>query len=129
MFYFSINSARGGRDLQVVNFFSERLQTFISSLLVFLDQRLDRWLVSTFAGLCQSIIRLRSRATGLYLSELGSYLLSPAKAPAGTKRISNLLRSSKWQEHQIYSPAGEGLRPAPAAHLPNSRSMCRAYGG
>jgi hypothetical protein len=44
---------------------------------------------------------LRSRATGLYLSELGSYLLSPAKAPAGTKRLSNLLRSAKWQEEII----------------------------
>jgi hypothetical protein len=41
---------------------------------------------------------LRSRSTGLYLSELGSYILSPAKAPAGTKRIPNLLRSPKWEE-------------------------------
>jgi len=115
MFYFSINGARGDRDLPVVNLFSERLQTFISLLLVFLDQRLDRRLVNTFTGLCQSIIRLRSRATGLYLSELGRYLLSPAKAPAGTKHISNLLKSFKWQEHQLYSPAGAGLRPATAA--------------
>ena len=30
------------------------------------------------------------------LSELGGYLLSPDKAPAGTKRISHWLRSSKW---------------------------------
>lgn len=101
MFYNSTNGAPAGRDLPVVNFFSERLQSFLSPLLVFLDQRLDRRLVSTFAGLCTSIIRLRSRATGLYLSELGSYLLSPAQAPAGTKRISNLLRSCKWADETI----------------------------
>src|SRR5690348_6675856 len=28
---------------------------------------------------------------------MGGYLLSPAQAPAGTKRLSNLLRSPKWQ--------------------------------
>jgi hypothetical protein len=44
---------------------------------------------------------LRSRYTGLYLCELGSYLLSSAKAPAGTKRLSNLLRSPKWEEQNI----------------------------
>lgn len=33
---------------------------------------------------------------GLLLSELGGYLLGFDKAPAGTKRISNLLGSPKW---------------------------------
>ena len=101
MFYFSTNGAPTGRDLPVGDFFFERLQTFLTPLLVFLDQLLDGRLVRTFCGLCQSLIRLRSRATGLYLRELGSYLLSPAKAPAGTKRLSNLLRSAKWQEQHI----------------------------
>ncbi len=101
MFYISTNGAPAGRDLPMADFFSERLQTFLSPLLLFLDQRLDRRLVSTFCGLCTSIIRLRSRATGLYQSELGSYLLSPAQAPAGTKRLSNLLRSTKWQQQNI----------------------------
>ncbi|GEO07490.1 hypothetical protein AAE02nite_51540 [Adhaeribacter aerolatus] len=101
MFYFTTNGSAAGRDLPVGDFFCERLQTFLTPLLFFLDQLLDRRLVNTFAGLCESLIRLRSRATGLYLSELGSYLLSPAQAPAGTKRISNLLRSSKWQEQHL----------------------------
>jgi hypothetical protein len=57
--------------------------------------------VGTFSGLCQSIIRLRSRSTGLLLSELGGFLLSFDKAPAGTKRISNLLRSPKWEDKVI----------------------------
>jgi hypothetical protein len=101
MLYYPNNGAPAGRGLLVADFFSDRLQAFLSPLLVFLDQRLDRRLVSTFSGLCESIIRLRSRSTGLYLSELGSYLLSPAQAPAGTKRLSNLLRSAKWQEQNI----------------------------
>lgn len=35
------------------------------------------------------------------MSELGGYLLSFDKAPAGTKRISNLLRSKKWEDKEI----------------------------
>jgi hypothetical protein len=38
---------------------------------------------------------------GLLLSELGAYLLSPAQAPAGTKRLSNLLRSSHWSAQDV----------------------------
>jgi hypothetical protein len=33
----------------------------------------------------------------LLLSELGAYLLTPEQAPAGTKRVSNLLRSERWK--------------------------------
>lgn len=101
MFNYPDNGSSAGSGLPLSDFFSHRLQNFLSPLLVFLDQLLDRRLVNTFSGLCQSIIRLRNRSTGLYLSELGSYLLSAAKAPAGTKRISNLLRSPKWQEQNI----------------------------
>jgi hypothetical protein len=101
MFSTSTNEPKAGSGLPLADFFSNRLQAFLSPLLVLLDQLLDRRLVSTFAGLCQSIIELRNRSTGLYLSELGSYLLSPAQAPAGTKRLSNLLRSPKWSEHTI----------------------------
>lgn len=85
----------------LARFFSHRLAVFLSPLLVKLDVLLDKRLVRTFSGLCSSIIRLRSRSTGLYLSELGGYLLSFDKAPAGTKRISNLLRSEKWEDKII----------------------------
>jgi hypothetical protein len=37
---------------------------------------------------------------GFLLSELGGYLLGLDQAPAGTKRISNLLRSRHW-EHKV----------------------------
>ena len=77
-------------------FFSSRLQGFLAPFLLELDKVLDSRLVATLAGLCSSIIRHRSRSTGLILSELGGYLLSFDQAPAGTKRISNLLRSKKW---------------------------------
>jgi Transposase DDE domain. len=44
----------------------------------------------------EAILTFRNRAHGLLLSELGAFLLSPSRAPAGTKRLSNLLRSDKW---------------------------------
>lgn len=106
MYYYPNNGSNAGGGFALGDFFANRLQVFLSPLLVFLDQLLDRRLVSTFSGLCLSIIRLRSRSTGLYLSELGSYLLSPTQAPAGTKRISNLLRSSKWSESNLVEYLG-----------------------
>ncbi|HEX5913761.1 MAG TPA: transposase, partial [Rubrobacter sp.] len=42
------------------------------------------------------LLRNRHRGCGLLLSELGAFLLSPEKAAAGTKRLSNLLRSERW---------------------------------
>ena len=95
------NTKPGGDVFKLAEFFSHRLADFLAPLLVKLDDLLDKRLVATFSGLCQSIIRLRSRSTGLLLSELGGYLLSFDKAPAGTKRISNLLRSSNWEEKVI----------------------------
>jgi hypothetical protein len=42
------------------------------------------------------ILRFRDRINGLLLSELGGYLLSPEQAPAGKKRLENLLNAPKW---------------------------------
>lgn len=42
------------------------------------------------------ILIFRHTKMELLLSELGAYICGPAHAPAGTKRISNLLRSKKW---------------------------------
>lgn len=50
----------------------------------------------TFFAALVAIVQFRNRACGLLLSELGGYILSPQQAPAGTKRLSNLLRSPKW---------------------------------
>jgi hypothetical protein len=66
-------------------------------VLVSLKRKLDRRLVSTFLGLVMVIIMHRHRNCGLVLSELGGYLLGAEYGRAGTKRISNLLHSEKWQ--------------------------------
>jgi hypothetical protein len=76
--------------------YRERLQQFLAPLLQELDKQLDRRLVRTFADTIEALVRFRDRARGLLLSELGAQLLSPAHAPAGTKRLSNLLRSRRW---------------------------------
>jgi hypothetical protein len=74
----------------------EQLSTFLAPLLERLDAHLDRRLVRTFGQGVAALLRWRHRAHGLLLSELGGYLLAPAQAPAGTKRLSNLLRSPHW---------------------------------
>lgn len=72
------------------------VEHFLHPLLVCLDLVLDRRLVRTFAQAVMAIIVHRSRSTGLWLSELGGVVLSADHAPAGTKRLSNLLLSPKW---------------------------------
>jgi hypothetical protein len=73
-----------------------QLGQFLFPLLVELDGLLDKRLVRTFVQSIVVILTFRDRANGLLLSELGGYLLSPEHAPAGTKRLSNLLHSAKW---------------------------------
>lgn len=77
-------------------YLADRVYDYLLSLLVELDANLDRRLVETFLGLVIVLITHRHRNHGLLLSELGGYLLPPEHAPAGTKRLSNLLRSTKW---------------------------------
>jgi hypothetical protein len=74
----------------------EQVTTWLEPLLMRLDAYLDKRLVRTFLLSVVAILTLRSQKQGLYLSELGSYLLNGAQAPAGTKRLSNLLHSEKW---------------------------------
>lgn len=87
--------ANGG-DSALAERMRERLVAFAGPLLRQLDARLDRRLVRTLSSLLEAIVRLRHRSYGLLLSELGAYLLDPEHAPAGTKRLSNLLRCAKW---------------------------------
>jgi hypothetical protein len=74
----------------------ERLRGFLSPLLTELDEQIDKRLVGTFLGTVRAILEHRHRQGGLLLSELGGVLLSPDHAPAGTKRIGNLLKCAKW---------------------------------
>ena len=73
-----------------------QLAQFLFPLLVELDGLLDKRLVRTFLQTIAVILTFRDLANGLLLSELGGYLLSAEHAPAGTKRLSNLLHSAKW---------------------------------
>jgi hypothetical protein len=76
--------------------FRERLKGFLAPLLAQLDEQLDSRLVRTLGATVEVLLRNRLGSTGLLLSELGAFLTSPEQAPAGTKRLSNLLRSKKW---------------------------------
>ena len=86
---------------QVAQGLGDQLQTFLLPLLMVLDRLIDVRLVRTFAQTVQVLIEVRNQAQGLLLSELGGYLLSPDKAPADTKRLSNLLHCSKWASSLI----------------------------
>src|SRR6266699_6078451 len=79
---------------------AQELELFLLPLLTVLDTVLDKRLIRTLVQCCVAIIRFRNNKQGLLLSELGSYMdgysgLS-VNAPAGTKRVSNLIRSIKW---------------------------------
>jgi len=74
---------------------------FVRPLLQELHQHLDRRLVETALNLVQIMVMHRHRNHGLLLSELGGYLLGAAHAPAGTKRIENLLHSPHWSAQAV----------------------------
>jgi hypothetical protein len=80
---------------------SDKCLTFLKPLLKQLDRTLDLRLVRTLADSVTAIVRHRQPLTALLLSELGSYICDPQHAPAGTKRLANLLHSSNWQAASI----------------------------
>ena len=79
----------------------ERLKEYVGPLVAELDEQVDKRLVRTFVKTLQAIVTFRHSSQGLLLSELGGYITSPDQAPAGTKRLSNLLRSPKWSAESI----------------------------
>jgi hypothetical protein len=83
-------------DRQGAQRLAQGLETFLAPLLAVLDAYLDRRLVRTFTDLVSSLIHLRHREVGVLLWELGAVLLSPKSAPAGSKRLHNLLHGPKW---------------------------------
>ena len=82
------------------HFLLRQSQSYLRKLEHQLDAQIDKRLVRTFFNLFVAILTFRNRSMGLLLSELGAYICGPSKAAAGTKRISNLLRSKKWG-HQL----------------------------
>jgi hypothetical protein len=81
---------------QASRFLLHQLDSFTRDIRQRLDDQMDSRLVRTFFDLMVIILMFRERRMGLLLSELGGYLCGFKHAPAGTKRISNLLRSPKW---------------------------------
>jgi len=73
-----------------------RLVQFVRPVMTRLAQQIDIRLVQTALDLVQVILTHRHRTLGLLLSELGGYLLGSDQAPAGTKRISNLIHAPAW---------------------------------
>ena len=88
-----LQQGAGRRQAQQV---ADLLALFIGPLETWLDARLDRRLVRTFQLALIAMVRMRHNRWGLLLSELGAHIISPDRAPAGTKRLSNLLRSPRW---------------------------------
>lgn len=70
---------------------------YLQPILKTLNSQIDKRLVGTFYNMFATILTFRNKSMGLLLSELGGYICGFAHAPAGTKRISNLLRSPKWK--------------------------------
>lgn len=83
------------------DFLQAKMGQYIQPLQQQLCQRIDKRLVITFATLFQSILLFRNSKMGLLLSELGGYVAGHGHAPAGTKRISNLLRCAHWSAELI----------------------------
>ena len=79
------------------HFILHRSNRYLTTLQNQLDLKIDKRLVRTFFNLFNVILCFRNRSMGLLLSELGGYICGFNKAPAGTKRISNLLRCKKWK--------------------------------
>ncbi|WP_211221697.1 hypothetical protein [Spirosoma panaciterrae] len=77
-------------------FLEAKVQHYLRPLEDKLLEQIDKRLVATFSTLFKTILLFRNTKMGLLLSELGGYIAGHAHAPAGTKRISNLLRYPKW---------------------------------
>ena len=92
---------KGSEKPKASSFLLRQVQAYLCPIERQLDAQIDSRLVRTFFDLFVSILIFRHTKMGLLLSELGAYICGPSHAPAGTKRISNLLRSKKWTHHLL----------------------------
>lgn len=97
----TVNHLRGQGSEHQSEVLAELCYRFVGPLLRALHEHMDRRLVHTFLDLLPVIVMHRHRNQGLLLSELGGYLLGAEHAPAGTKRISNLLHSRGWSSKVV----------------------------
>jgi Transposase DDE domain len=105
----------------------ERCHAFLSPLLADLDAQVDRRLLRTLASTIPALIRHRDRPHALLLSELGAELAGPQHAPAGTKRLANLLHSRTWTADQLDAfllARGRERVEVEATRVPEGRALC-----
>lgn len=95
------NKTKSTTEPNAGTFLHYRVDQYTKRIRQDLDAQIDNRLVSTFWNLFTAILMFRNRSMGLLLSELGGYISGFKHAPAGTKRISNLLRSKKWTSELI----------------------------
>ncbi|AEI51488.1 transposase [Runella slithyformis] len=95
------NKDKNASKSRASDFILERGHRYLHPLQLRLDALIDTRLVSTFYDLFMAILVFRHNRMGLLLSELGGYICGLSHAPAGTKRISNLLRCKKWSSTLI----------------------------
>ena len=107
--------------------FRERLQGFLAPLLARLDEQLDSRLVRTLGATVE--VLLQNRYSGLLLSELGAFLTSPETAAAGTKRLSNLLRSKRWSADLVADHLWENARQKLADWIARQRNPLAIWDG
>lgn len=100
---------------------------FLRPLMEELDRKLDVRVVRTLADAVVAIVRHRNRAVGLLLSELGAFIADPKHAPAGTKRIANLIHNDKWESKDIDGyllREGEALVRQESGLVNEGRALC-----
>ncbi len=74
---------------------------YLSKLQKQLSKKIDARLGRTFFDLFIAMLTFRNRPMGLLLTELGGFVTGFCSAPAGTKRISSLLRCKKWSHKLV----------------------------
>ena len=85
-----------GEQTRGAEFLLKQSGVYLEALQMRLSALIDKRLSRTFFDLFMAIATFRNEAMGLLLSELGGYICGFDHAPAGTKRISNLLRCKDW---------------------------------
>lgn len=93
--------SKGGKDKASCPKIVQQAQEYLTPLMDRLGEKIDKRLTYTVFDSVFGMLHFRDQANSLVLSELGAYINGPEHAPAGTKRISNLLRNEKWSHEDI----------------------------
>ena len=90
-----------GKSKKRVPSIIKNITAYTSGLMEQLQQQADKRISYTFFDTFIGILSNRNKPNSLLLSELGGHVNGPRHAPAGTKRISNLLSCKDWDHRLI----------------------------